>query len=121
MTDNDWAQTTEIDPKDLPEAMTTYLVAHQARDLDAATPFYLEDAIVEDDGNTYRGVDAIREWMATSASEYTYTNELVSAAKCDDNRYVAYHHLEGNFPGGVADLGYYFTLENGRIARLSIH
>jgi len=33
---------------------------------------------------------------------------------------VAIHHLEGNFPGGVADLQFKFTLRDGRISRLTI-
>ncbi len=29
-------------------------------------------------------------------------------------------HLEGDFPGGGVDLRYRYTLENGRIVRLTI-
>jgi hypothetical protein len=34
--------------------------------------------------------------------------------------YVAVHHLEGDFPGGVVDLRFRFTLREGRIAELVI-
>jgi hypothetical protein len=37
-----------------------------------------------------------------------------------DDRYDVLHHLEGNFPGGTADLRFRFTLRNGKIARLVI-
>jgi hypothetical protein len=40
------------------------------------------EAAVTDEGHTYIGHDAIRSWLRTSASEYTYTIELVSAARC---------------------------------------
>jgi hypothetical protein len=33
---------------------------------------------------------------------------------------VAVHHLEGDFPGGVVDLRFRFTLREGRIAELVI-
>ncbi len=38
----------------------------------------------------------------------------------DDSHYDARHHLEGNFPGGVVDLHFRFTLRDGQIARLVI-
>ena len=55
-----------------------------------------------------------------SATEYTYTTQLVGARRVDDNHYVAIHHLEGNFPGGVADLQFKFPLHEGRISQLTI-
>ena len=119
MTTN-WSTGTTIAPTRLPAAITTYLVAHQARDLDAAIAHYAPDASVTDEGHTYTGPDAIREWLATSATEYTYTTELTGAREIDDHRYVATHHLEGNFPGGTVDLDFTFTLEGDVITRLAI-
>lgn len=104
----------------LPAMITDYLTAHQARDLDAAMAHYAEDAVVVDEGNTYRGQAEIRAWLARSASEYTYTSTLISAQRVDDTHYVAVHHLEGNFPGGVVDLRFQFTLRDDRIASLVI-
>ncbi len=54
------------------------------------------------------------------AGEYTYTIELTGAEKIDDEHYTAINHLEGDFPGGVVDLHFRFTLRDGRIARLVI-
>jgi ketosteroid isomerase-like protein len=107
-------------PSNLPELISRYLVAHQARDLDGAIACYTEDATVIDEGNTYRGPQQIRDWLATAASEYTYTIELTGARRIDEERYVAIHHLEGNFPGGVADLQFSFTLRDGRLSQLTI-
>jgi hypothetical protein len=104
----------------LPELISRYLVAHEARDLDTAVGCYAEDATVIDEGNTYSGPQQIRDWLAHSASEYTYTIELTGARRIDDQRYVAVHHLEGNFPGGVVDLQFTFTLRDGRISQLTI-
>jgi hypothetical protein len=109
-----------IAPSDLPELISRYLVAHRARDLDAAIACYTDDATVIDEGNTYRGPEGIRQWLATAASEYTYTIELTGARRIDDEHYVAVHHVEGNFPGGVVDLQFAFTLRAGRISALSI-
>jgi ketosteroid isomerase-like protein len=109
-----------ISPNQLPETINSYLVAHQARDLDTAVGYYTADAVAVDEGHAYRGPKQIRDWLATAATEYTYTIELTGASRTDDNHYVATHHLEGNFPGGVADLQFKFTLRDGRISQLTI-
>lgn len=104
----------------LPAVITTYLTAHQARDLDPALAACTDDAVVTDEGRTHRGKQEIRAWLARSASEYTYTTTLVAAHRVDDDHYVAVHHLEGDFPGGVVDLRFRFTLAGDRIAELVI-
>ncbi len=109
-----------MSPDQLPEPIPTYLVAHRARDADAAVPCFTDDAVVVDEGRTHHGPDGIRDWLRRAASEYTYTIELTGASRLDDDRYVATHHLEGNFPGDVVDLRFRFTLRDGRIARLTI-
>lgn len=110
MENTDWQSATEIAVEELPTPITTYLVAHRTRDLDAALSFYDAASTVTDEGHTYTGPDAIRAWMAKAASQYTYTTELVAAARVDDQHYDAVHHLEGDFPGGVVDLHFRFTL-----------
>jgi hypothetical protein len=78
------------------------------------------DATVTDEGKTYRGRAEIRQWLSRSATEFTYTIEMTSAIKVDANRYVAMHHLEGNFPGGQVDLQFRFTVRDGAIIQLTI-
>ena len=109
-----------IDPAELPDFITSYLKAHQARDLDQAVRSYAPDATVTDEGRTYHGPDEIRAWLSRSASEFTYTIELTGAAKIDQDHYDVTHHLEGNFPGGQVDLHFRFTLRDGLIAQLVI-
>jgi SnoaL-like domain len=74
-----------ISPNQLPESIRSYLVAHQARDLDTAVGYYTEDAVVVDEGDAHRGPKQIRDWLATAASEYTYTIELTGASQIDDD------------------------------------
>lgn len=97
MSEIDWSAATPVETDQLPVAIAKYLVAHKARDLDTAMAFYTPDATVTDEGHTYAGHDAIRAWLATSASEYTYTTTRTAAAAVDDRHYDAVHHLEGNF------------------------
>lgn len=113
-------QTVGISPDELPDPIPAYLTAHLARDADAAAAYFTGDAEVVDEGRTYTGHDAIRGWLGRAAGEFSYTTELVSAARCADGRYDAVHHLEGDFPGGVADLHFRFTLRDGLIRRLVI-
>jgi ketosteroid isomerase-like protein len=110
----------EISPEQLPEAINTYLAAHHARDFDTAVSYYTDDATVIDEGRTYHGPGQIRDWLQRSAREYTYTIKLTGAQKVDNARYVAIHHVEGNFPGGVVDLRFRFTLRDGSISQLTI-
>ena len=116
MTDN----TQTIGLTGLPRTITDYLTAHRSRDADTAITCFTNDAAVTDDGKTYHGTAAIHAWLDRSAGEYTYTIELTGAEKIDNEHYTAVNHLEGDFPGGVVDLHFRFTLRDGRIARLVI-
>ncbi|HEV2378119.1 MAG TPA: nuclear transport factor 2 family protein [Streptosporangiaceae bacterium] len=109
-----------IDPAELPDIITSYLVAHRARDIDVAMRGYAPGATVTDEGKTYHGPAEIRAWLSRSASEYTYTSQVTSAAKTGEHDYDVLHHLEGNFPGGTVDLHFRFRLSNGTITRLVI-
>ncbi|MFB7307385.1 nuclear transport factor 2 family protein [Streptomyces sp. NPDC056192] len=109
-----------VAPEALPGAITRYLKAHRAHDTAAAVTAFTGDATVIDDGNTYEGVGEIERWLSRSATEFTYTTELTGAQQTDATRYVATHHLEGNFPGGTVDLHYRFTLRDELIERLVI-
>ncbi|WP_432888695.1 hypothetical protein ACQPYH_08305 [Kribbella sp. CA-245084] len=104
----------------LPDTITNYLTSHIARDIDAAMQWYAPNAEVTDDGKTYHGPDEIRSWLGNAASEYTYTAELTATRQLAPHTYLATHHLEGNFPGGSADLNFTFTLKNNLITTLTI-
>jgi hypothetical protein len=95
-------------------------VAHHRRDLDAALGYYTDSSTVTDEGHTYTGPRQIRDWLAQSATEYTYTTELIAASNIDAGHYDAVHHLAGDFPGGVVDLHFRFALSNGKITSLVI-
>lgn len=88
---------------------------------DRALATFTADAVVTDEGRDYSGRDEIGAWLATSVSgsEYTYTAEFTGATTAGTTVDVG-QHLEGNFPGGVADLHYRFTLDGALISRLVI-
>ena len=116
MTDN----TQTIGLTGLPRTIADYLTAHRTRDADTAITCFTNDAAVTDDGKTYHGTAGIRTWLDRSARDHTYTIELTGAEKIDEQHYNAINHLEGDFPGGIVDLHFRFTLRDERIARLVI-
>ena len=118
MTTTDTAHPVPTD--DLPAAVRGFLAAHADRDVPAAATFFTDDAVVTDQGETFRGTDGVHDFLTRAGSEYTYTSELVGARHVDDTRWVAVVRLEGDFPGGVTVLDYRVALADGRIAELTI-
>jgi ketosteroid isomerase-like protein len=111
---------TEMSWDELPATITTYLTAHEARDVARAITAFTADAVVTDEGQDFRGRDVIGDWLADAGSGYTFTTEFVGATLLDHARIDVVQHLEGDFPGGIADLHFRFTLDGELISRLVI-
>jgi hypothetical protein len=103
----------------LPESVKTFMTALDSREFDRALATFASDAVVTDDGRDHAGTDEIRAWLATAVTEYTYTAEFAGASTTTGGVDVG-QHLEGDFPGGVVDLNYRFTLDGAVIRRLVI-
>lgn len=112
--------TTDIDPTQLPDVIHEFLLAHRARDADTAIAAFTPDALITDEGRSFRGTDQVLEFLRSAGAEFTYTTELVGAERADDEHWAALIRIEGDFPGGVADLTYRITLDGGRISELLI-
>ncbi|MCV7420481.1 nuclear transport factor 2 family protein [Mycobacterium yunnanensis] len=97
---------------ELPDTVTTFMTALDAREVDRVLATLTPDAVVTDEGHDYTSAEQIGTWVATAASEYTYTT-TVTGASVTATGVVVGQHLEGDFPGGVADLHYRFTLADG--------
>ncbi|MCV7217858.1 nuclear transport factor 2 family protein [Mycobacterium crocinum] len=95
------------------------MTALDAREVDQAVATLTLDAVVTDEGHDYKGHDEIGSWIATAAAEYTYTTEFTGATTSGTTVDVG-QHLEGDFPGGVADLHYRFTFDGVLISRVVI-
>ena len=103
----------------LPEVIAGYFAADKKGNAKAISEYFTPDAVVKDEGNTYTGRDAIRQWMANASTKYTYTVEPFSIAE-EGGRTVVKSHLVGNFPGSPVDLRYFFVLHGDLIAELEI-
>lgn len=104
---------------ELPKVIETYFSADKKGNAQAISECFTEDATVIDEGNTYTGRDAIRQWMANASTKYTYTVEPFSMTE-EDGRIVIISHLVGNFPGSPVDLRYFFVLSGDKVAELEI-
>ena len=111
---------TSIRPDQLPAPILGYLAAHVARDADAALRGFAPNAVIVDDGTTYRGTDEIRRFLSKAGVEFSYTTDLVGAQRIDGAHWVVTNRLEGDFPGGVVDLRYRFAMDGDLIAELVI-
>lgn len=111
--------TTDMSTDQLPAAVRTYLGAQPTRDTVTALPTFAPDAVVTDEGRTWTGTDALRDFLDHAGAEFTYTTTVTGARREDDGTWVATQRLEGDFPGGVAVLDLRFTVEDDLITRLA--
>jgi hypothetical protein len=103
---------------DLPEPIAAYFTADRL-DGEAVGRCFTQDAVVKDEGHTYRGLDAIKKWKTDTSAKYTYTSEPIAMSH-DGGVTIVTSHLVGNFPGSPVDLRYFFRLERGKIASLEV-
>lgn len=103
----------------LPKAIEAYFEADRSGVPDAIAATFSENATVKDKGQTHRGRDAIRAWMAAEAQQYSYTVEpfLVTA---ENGKTLVTAHAVGDFPGSPIDLRFFFVLSGDRVAELEI-
>ncbi|ANP74472.1 nuclear transport factor 2 family protein [Cryobacterium arcticum] len=94
----------------LPAAVTTYFTRMDAAEKRDIIDLFTADAVVTDDGHSYRGRDQIAAWLAAAASEYTVTTTRLSTEVVGETVTVT-TRLEGNFPGGLVDLRNIFALD----------
>ena|ERR1700754_3688236 len=97
-----------------------YFELDAERDIDAILALFGEDATVVDEGKQRHGTLEIRAWQTGDASRYTYTTEVLDTAALAPDRRVVTGRLTGNFPDGVVELKWDFTVDGDRIARLVI-
>ncbi|ACY13257.1 nuclear transport factor 2 family protein [Haliangium ochraceum] len=103
----------------LPDAIAAYFAADKNGDEQALCECFTQDAVVVDEGNTYTGKSAIRNWMAHASKQYSYTVEPFAISDVG-GRTVVTSHLVGDFPGSPLNLRYAFVLRKGKIAELEI-
>lgn len=108
----------ELESTELPVAVRGFVDGWQGRDPDAVEALFAEDAVVSDQGETHRGLAEIRTWIDHDIDLFTTTLTFLRTREVDGMVGASYR-LEGDFPGGVAELEYQFRLsDDGKIVRL---
>jgi hypothetical protein len=107
-------------PDGTPEVIARFLTAELADDIPAMADCFRPDAVVLDEGVTYLGRDEIVGWREKAAAAYQYTTAVLGSTAIGADGVKVVEHLEGNFPGGLADLEYLFALRDGRVAALMV-
>ena len=97
-----------------------YLEAAASGDARAVADCFVPDGTVVDEGNTYVGRAAIVEWREKAATQWTYTTSITGESAVGSDGYRVQAHLEGDFPGGVADLEFEFVLRGELVSSLVI-
>lgn len=93
----------------LPAVISTYLARTASTDPASAIDVFAPDAEVFDDGRAYHGRSAITGWLSHTVTEFSYTTTRLGV-HVEGPRVTVTNRLEGNFPGGIVDLHYRFTL-----------
>lgn len=102
----------------LPQPIAAYFTADKG-DVELLAQCFTHDAIVKDEGHTYKGRAAIQAWKTEASTKYQYTCEPFSCEESAGQTIVT-SHLVGNFPGSPVDLRFIFTLAGDQIAKLEI-
>jgi hypothetical protein len=110
---------TNTHTEQLPTTIRAFLEAQEARDADAALALLTRQAVISDIGESFSGDEALRRFVSEAGAEFRYTSEITKVYR-DGEIWVVSQHLEGDFPGGKADLDYRFALEGERVERLDI-
>jgi len=103
----------------IPDIIDAYIQASNSRDADRFGSLFSEDAIVHDEGQEYRGVVAIRKWLASTVKKYVFTLTPIDLS-LEKRETVLSVKMEGDFPGSPLSARFRFVLREGRIARLDI-
>ena len=105
---------------DAPDAIRRFLEAEHEGDPEALASCFRPDGIVLDEGRTHIGHDEIIGWRREAAAAYEYTATVTAEERLGPDAHRVVKHLEGDFPGGVANLEYLFALRDLQIAALMI-
>ena len=102
----------------VPDVVSSYFSALNNRDGEGLLELFTLDAVVVDEGETWRGTSEIRTWVEDIAFRFQYNAEVLGVETTGDGNYVARVRLDGNFPGGTVELNVSFDVDGDQIRRL---
>jgi SnoaL-like domain len=103
----------------LPDPIDRYVQIANSGKAEAVSECFAPDATVYDEGQTYEGVTAIKNWMAATRKKYDHTVTPLELAE-RGNQSILKARLTGNFPGSPITVNFSFVLVDGKIRSLEI-
>ena len=100
---------------ELPSALEAFVKAQNDHDTEALLKCFTEDALVHDEGRDYQGATAIRAWSDAINEKYQLSMEVREVVEQEAEIRLT-SLVTGNFPGSPAELIYFFSLRDGKIA-----
>jgi SnoaL-like protein len=104
---------------ELPQSIAAYFAAEKRADADALARCFADEGIVRDEGRTFEGVAAIKQWNIEAREKYHHTVEPIEVIE-RDGKIVVIGKVSGNFPNSPVNLEHIFSLEGGKIKSLQI-
>jgi hypothetical protein len=101
----------------LPAPIELYIQIENSSALEGVPECFAPDAIVHDEGQTYEGLNAIKNWMTATKKKYGHTLTPLDLVERDDQT-VLRARLAGNFPGSPVTVNFSFMLAGGKIYSL---
>ena len=99
----------------LPAPIEHYIQIENSGALEAVPECFATDAIVRDEGQTFEGVAAIKNWMAATRKKYGHTVAPLEFAE-RGGQCVLKARLAGSFPGSPITVSFSFVLAGGKKA-----
>ena len=99
--------------------VANYIAAANTQDIEAVMATFSERAVVRDEGQSWQGIAAIRQWAVQVSTKYRPIIETLDVAQAD-GRTILTGRVTGSFPGSPVSLRYAFTLNGGKIEHLEI-
>jgi SnoaL-like protein len=103
----------------LPAPIERYVQIANSGALETTPECFAPDATVYDEGRTYAGVAAIKNWMAATRKKYDHTIAPLELAE-RGGQSVLKARLCGRFPGSPITANFSFVLADGKIRSLEI-
>src|SRR2546421_12406869 len=103
----------------LPEPIATYINASNAQNAQSQAACFTSNATVEDESEPHHGQAAIQAWAEKTHNAYNF-QLTTTHAETKENQTRVTCTIEGDFPGSPITQHFNFTIENGKIAKLTI-
>ncbi|MEA2895846.1 MAG: hypothetical protein QOJ84_1461 [Bradyrhizobium sp.] len=103
----------------LPVCIERYIQIANSGTPEAAPECFAPDAIVRDEGQTYEGVAAIKNWIAATKKKYDHTITPLELAE-HGGQSVLKARLAGSFPGSPITVNFNFVLAGDKIRSLEV-